>query len=43
MVSEAVTVVAGFDDVATMGESVEQGCGHLGIAKHTGPFGEAQI
>jgi hypothetical protein len=26
-----------------MGEPVEQGSGHLGIAEHAGPFAEAQI
>ena len=26
-----------------MRESIQQGSRHLGIAEHTGPFGEAQI
>ena len=40
---KAVTVITGFDDMAVMGESVEQ-CGrHLFIDKHMAPFREAQI
>ncbi len=26
-----------------MGEPVQQGCGHLCIAKHLGPFAEVQV
>ncbi len=26
-----------------MGEAVEKGCGHLGIAKDSGPFAEAEV
>lgn len=26
-----------------MGKAVEQGCGHLGIAKDCGPFAEAEV
>jgi hypothetical protein len=40
---EAPTVVAGFDDVAMMGQAVEQrGC-HLGITEHAGPFAEREV
>lgn len=34
-------VVSGFEDVAMMGEPVEQRRGHLGIAEDAGPFTEA--
>ena len=34
---EAEAVVSGFKDVAAVGEAVEQGCGHLGIAEDRGP------
>jgi hypothetical protein len=40
---EAVAVVAGFQNVAAMGETIEQCCGHFGIAKDAGPFTEAQV
>ena len=33
-VFEAPTFVAGLDDVAVMGDAVEQRGGHLGIAEH---------
>jgi len=26
-----------------MGEPIELGCGHLGIAEHSGPYAEAQV
>ena len=40
---EAPAVVAGLDDVAVMGQTVEQ-CGrHFGIAEHAGPFAERKI
>ena len=42
-VLEAVTVVASLDDVAMMGEPVEQRGSHLCIAKNTGPFTEVQV
>ena len=42
-VPEAVAVVAGFQDVAMVGEPVQQGRGHLGIAEDIGPFAEAQV
>ena len=39
----APAVVAGLDDVAVMGEPVEQRRGHLGIGEHRGPFGEGEV
>src|ERR1700689_3203203 len=42
-VFEPPAVVAGLDDVAMMGQTVEQ-CGrHLGVAKNTRPFAECEI
>ncbi len=26
-----------------MGQAVEQGCGHLGVTEHAGPFAEAEV
>ena len=43
VVAVAVAVVAGFQDVAAMGQTVEQGGGHLGVAEHGRPFGEAEV
>ena len=40
---EAVRIVAGFDDVAVMGQTVEQRRRHLGVAEDVAPFREAQI
>ena len=40
---EALAVVAGFDDVAVVGQSVEQRGGHLGVAEHAGPFAEGEM
>jgi len=31
---EAEGIVAGFQNVAVMGDAIEQGGGHLGITKH---------
>jgi hypothetical protein len=31
---EAVRVVAGFQDVAVVGDAIQQRCGHFGISKH---------
>ena len=42
-VLEAPALVAGLDDVAVVGDPVEHGRGHLGIAEHLGPFAEAEI
>ena len=41
--SEPIGFVAGFDDVAVMGQSVQKCRGHLRIAKYTRPFAEDQI
>lgn len=38
-VAETERLVAGFDDVAMMGQAVEQGGGELGVAKDRGPLG----
>ena len=40
---EAEAVVSGLQDVAAVGEAIEQGCGHLCVAKDRGPFAEAQV
>ena len=40
---EPPAIVAGLDDVAVMGQSVEQRCGHFGVAEHAGPFAECEI
>jgi hypothetical protein len=40
---EAPTVVAGFGDVAVVGQPIEQRGGHLGVAEHARPFAEGQI
>jgi hypothetical protein len=37
------TVVAGLDDVAVMGQAIEQRGGHLGVAEHAGPFAEGEV
>ena len=40
---EPEAVVAGFEDVAMMGQAIEQrGC-HLCIAEHFGPFAKAEV
>ena len=41
--SESIAVIAGLQNVAAMGEAIEQGGGHLGVAEHAGPFAEAQV
>jgi hypothetical protein len=40
---ESPAVIAGLDDVAVMGQPVEQCGGHLGVAEHAGPFAEGEI
>ena len=40
---EAPTVVSGFDDIAVVGQAIEQRGGHLGVAEHTWPFTEVEI
>ena len=39
-VLEAEAVVSGFENVAAVGEAVEQRRRHLGVAKHARSFGE---
>ena len=40
---ESPAVIAGLDDVAVMGQPVEQRGGHLGVAEHAGPFTEGKV
>ncbi len=40
---EPEAVVAGLEDVAMIGEPVEQRGGHLGIAEHLGPLAKAEV
>ena len=40
---EAPAVIPGLDDVAMVGQAVEQRGGHLGVAKHAGPFAERKV
>jgi hypothetical protein len=40
---ESPAVIAGLDDVAVMGQPVEQRGRHLGVAEHAGPFSEGEI
>ena len=40
---EAPAVIAGFNDVAMVGQAIEQGGGHLGVAEHTWPFAESEV
>lgn len=42
-VFEAQALVAGLDDVAAMGEPVEQGGRHFGVAKDARPFAESEF
>ena len=42
-VLEAPALVAGLDDVAVMGQPVEQRGGHLGVAEHARPFAEGEV
>ena len=42
-VTEAIGLVAGLDDVAVVGQVVQQRRGHLGIAEHAGPLDERQV
>lgn len=42
-VLEAEAVVSGFEDVAVVGEPVEQRGGHLCVAEDAGPFTEAEV
>jgi len=40
---EAEAVVSGLQDVAAVGEAVEERGRHLGVAEDGGPFAEAQV
>jgi hypothetical protein len=40
---ESPAVIAGLDDVAMMGQPVEQRGRPLGVAEHAGPFTEGEI
>jgi hypothetical protein len=40
---EAPAVISGFDDVAAMGQAIEQGGRHLGIPEDARPFTEGEI
>ena len=42
-VPESVGLVAGLDDVAMVGEPVQQSRGHLGVGKNAGPFAKDQV
>ena len=42
-VFEAPTIIAGLDDVAVVGQAIEQRGRHLGVAEHAGPFAEGQV
>ena len=42
-VLEPPALVAGLDDIAVMGQAVEQGRCHLGVAEYTGPFAKGQV
>jgi hypothetical protein len=42
-VLEAPAFVAGLDDLAVMGQPVEQRGGHLGVAEDAGPFAEGKV
>ena len=39
----APAVVTGLNDVAVVGEAIEERGRHLGIAEHAGPFPEGEI
>ena len=40
---EAEAVIAGFQDVASVGQAVEERGGHLCITEDCGPFAEAEV
>jgi hypothetical protein len=40
---EAPAVIAGFNDVAMVGQAIEQRGGHLGVAEHAWPFAESEV
>lgn len=42
-VLEPPAFIAGFDDVAVMGQAIQQRRGHLGVPEDGRPFGEGQV
>ena len=40
---ETPAVIASFDDIAVVGQAIEQRSGHLGVAEHAGPFAEGEV
>ena len=40
---QAVGLVARFDDMAVVCQPIQQRSGHLGVAKHTRSFREAEV
>ncbi|MGY4502591.1 hypothetical protein ACVWYH_006548 [Bradyrhizobium sp. GM24.11] len=42
-VFESPAVVAGLDNVAVMGQPLEERGGHLGVAEHARPFAEGEV
>ena len=42
-VFEAPALVSGLDDVAVVGEAIEERGGHLGVAEHGRPFAEGEV
>jgi hypothetical protein len=40
---EAPAIVAGLDDLAVVGQPIEQRGGHLGVAEHAGPLSEGEV
>ena len=42
-VLEAEAVVSGLEDVAAMGQPIEERGGHLGVTEHCGPLAEAEV
>ena len=42
-VAEPVGLVARLDDVAVVGQAVQQGCCQFGIAEHAGPLSKRQV
>jgi hypothetical protein len=40
---ESPAVIARFDDVAVVGQAIEQRGGHLGVTEDAGPFTECEV
>ena len=40
---EAPSLIAGLDDVAVVGEPVEERGGHLGVSEDAGPLAEGKV